>query len=67
MDKLKQFIDKNGCKYRWLAMQLGISPARFYRILEGKLDVTLAEAVRIEDFTKGEICVRDFLPTKQPF
>lgn len=61
MQKLKDFIAKNGWKYNWLAAQLGIDVGRFYKILEGKTLITLAEALRVQDFTKGAILPQDFI------
>lgn len=65
MQKLKDFAEKNGLKYNWLAAQLGIDVSRFYKILEGKALITLAEALKIQDFTKDEIMPKDFLTHQQ--
>lgn len=61
MEKLIEYIAKKGLKIKGLAFLLGIGTARFYKILEGKANITLAEALQIEDFTGGEITARDFL------
>lgn len=67
MEKFKQFIKQKGWKYNWLAAQLAIETKRFYKIVEGEVNITLAEALKVQDFTDGEFQIRDFLTTKDNF
>lgn len=61
MEKLKSHMKTAGLSQNVFAMQIGMIPQRLNSIIKGKRKLTAAEAIMIEDATKGAVTVRDLV------
>lgn len=59
--KLKQFLDETGIKRKFLAQKIGVDPITLTSIVNGKRDISLSVAIRIEDVTEGKVTCRDIV------
>ena len=56
---LKEYLDTQGLKYVAFAERLGVSYRCLWSIMNGKADVPLSVALRIEDETKKKVTCRE--------
>jgi DNA-binding XRE family transcriptional regulator len=60
--KLKKYLALNGMKKNFFAKKVGITPVTLNNILNEEYLPNLKTAIAIEDYTKKEVSIRDWLP-----
>lgn len=62
--KLKEFLQTSGLKSKFVAQELGITEQHMTNIVTGRKEPSLVLACKIEEYTKGKVKPKDFLPPK---
>lgn len=65
--KLKEYFTKNGISLHKFAKLIGVSNSTLYNIIDGKNDVRLSIAIKIEDLTNKAVTARDLLPANPKY
>jgi len=61
---IKEFLFKHDLPVKKCAADLGISPSYLYQLLRKERKPSLALALKIEQYTKGEVTVADLMGEK---
>ena len=59
--KLQQYLARNSISYTQFAHTMGVEPPTAFRWATGLRTPSLRIVVEIEDYTKGQVTVRDWI------
>jgi len=63
--KLREYCRREGIMHKKIMVLLGVSNVTVYRLMNNICDPKLSWAIKIEDFTNGEVSLRE-LAAKPP-